>query len=276
MDRHRLLALFDKIHLDYKLKDNDYKVFVETLGGKAPTAETFEDVSLVKLIYRKYKYEVPPDIEGELNPGDVVPFGAKHVTSVLCSQIFQLAEEFTGLDSISLCFLESQFAREDFKDLVAHIDDPDNLIRSKKNRLLIFSKTEWIVPLKYEILSRDVQLMPSEVNLNVGRPPNQELRFKIGDRVQCWYSRLDNDQFKWTSGTVDELWYRETEWEPHDYAPYSIKLDSGQMIYAPSDTDEHIRAETIIANEEARLQSSSLATTSAPDRRPGGKKNRRR
>ena len=94
------------------------------------------------------------------------------------------------------------------------------------------------------------------------------LRFKIGDRVECWYASFKN-KFKWTSGTVDELWYRERDWSTDEFVPYSIKLDCGRMIYAPLDTDEHIRAETIIANEEARLQSNYLATTSAPEIRQG-------
>ena len=34
MDRHHLLDLFEKIHETYKLKDQDYKLFVEALGGK--------------------------------------------------------------------------------------------------------------------------------------------------------------------------------------------------------------------------------------------------
>jgi len=96
-------------------------------------------------------------------------------------------------------------------------------------------------------------------------PPNEELRFKIGDRVECYYARFK--KFEWTSGTVDELWYRETDWSSDEFAPYSIKLDCGRMIYAPFDTDQHIRAETDISTEEARLQSNYLATTSAPEKR---------
>ena len=92
------------------------------------------------------------------------------------------------------------------------------------------------------------------------------LRFKIGDRVECWYASFKN-KFKWMSGTVDELWYRERDWATDEFAPYSIKLDCGRMIYAPLDMDEHIRAETDISTEEARLQSNYLATTSAPEKR---------
>ena len=34
MDRHHLLDLFEKLHETYKLKEQDYKTFVEALGGK--------------------------------------------------------------------------------------------------------------------------------------------------------------------------------------------------------------------------------------------------
>ena len=34
MDRHHLLDLFEKLHETYKLKEQDYKTFVEELGGK--------------------------------------------------------------------------------------------------------------------------------------------------------------------------------------------------------------------------------------------------
>lgn len=34
MDRHHLLDLFEKLHETYTLKEQDYKTFVEALGGK--------------------------------------------------------------------------------------------------------------------------------------------------------------------------------------------------------------------------------------------------
>ena len=273
MDRHRLLSLFDKIHTDYKLKDNDYKVFVEALGGKKPVVESFADVSLAKLIYRKYTYELPSHIKEELEDGDRIPFRGRYIESELRSQIFQIAEEDSGL-SLSQSFLESRLDRDDFKDIVSQIDNPFDLIRSKKKCLIFLSDLEWIVPLKYEILSRDVYLSANPMEIIQGVPPNTELRFKVGDRVKCNYSVAN--KAKWCPGTVVELWYRESDWEPEDFVPYSIKLDNGEMIFAPDDTDQYIRPESFVDNDQGRLQSSSQATTSEPDRRSShGRKKRR-
>mmetsp|Transcript_55156 Transcript_55156/g.129132 ORF Transcript_55156/g.129132 Transcript_55156/m.129132 type:complete len:535 (+) Transcript_55156:42-1646(+) len=68
-----------------------------------------------------------------------------------------------------------------------------------------------------------------------------ELRFAVGDRVQCRVGP-GSDEDSWAPGTVAKQWYREKQWPPHRTAPYQIKLDNGQLIFAPMDDDRVIKA----------------------------------
>jgi len=64
------------------------------------------------------------------------------------------------------------------------------------------------------------------------------LRFKVGDRIAA------NTSAGWQLGTVVALHYREPDWpEDRKSAPYQIELDEGDMIYAPEDSPELVRAE---------------------------------
>lgn len=63
----------------------------------------------------------------------------------------------------------------------------------------------------------------------------EALRFKIGDAVEC-------NTGEWSSGKVVALFYRDSSMPPGMTAPYQVELDNGQLIYAPADTDELIRA----------------------------------
>lgn len=62
-----------------------------------------------------------------------------------------------------------------------------------------------------------------------------KLRFRPGDRVLC-------NCGEWQAGIITGLWYREDEWPRGQYAPYQVRLDSGDMICAPNDADECIRS----------------------------------
>ena len=68
-----------------------------------------------------------------------------------------------------------------------------------------------------------------------------ELRFEIGRTVEC---RLGPDA--WARGTVVGHYYRETDWPEGQKAPYQVLLEGDNLtartIWAPSDTDECIRA----------------------------------
>lgn len=75
------------------------------------------------------------------------------------------------------------------------------------------------------------------------------LRFRVGDRVECTYSGIvwtdlldgveTNDVVK--TGTVVKLHHME---EGLGRVPYQVQLDDGDLIFAPSDTDDCIRAST--------------------------------
>ena len=67
-------------------------------------------------------------------------------------------------------------------------------------------------------------------------PPNDELRFEVGSRVECCVGK-DH----WEPGTVVALWYTEEGFPPGFYAPYQVELDMGNLIFAPDDSDRCIR-----------------------------------
>ena len=62
-----------------------------------------------------------------------------------------------------------------------------------------------------------------------------KLRFAVGDRVKC------NTGDTWESATVVDLMYQEESMAHEEFAPYQLKLDSGVLIYAPSDSEGCIR-----------------------------------
>lgn len=80
---------------------------------------------------------------------------------------------------------------------------------------------------------------------NLPLPKNQrkmELRFKVGDRVEC---SLPSGYFP---GTIIQTWYRgegESIFEDGHKVPYQIQLDMGDKIYAPLDNDLCIRKSSI-------------------------------
>eukprot|EP00931_Biecheleriopsis_adriatica_P048104 TRINITY_DN27786_c0_g2_i1.p1 TRINITY_DN27786_c0_g2~~TRINITY_DN27786_c0_g2_i1.p1 ORF type:complete len:502 (+),score=100.96 TRINITY_DN27786_c0_g2_i1:58-1563(+) len=69
----------------------------------------------------------------------------------------------------------------------------------------------------------------------------KQLRFKIGDKVQC---KIDNPDH-WSNGEVVDIMYHDDECMlPGVLAPYQVKLDSGNLIFAPVDDDLVIRSAT--------------------------------
>lgn len=73
-------------------------------------------------------------------------------------------------------------------------------------------------------------------------PPQDEqlqpvdLRFDVGAQVLCRVGPTE-----WAAGTVVQLWYRESNWQPGMYAPYKIHLADGRDIFAPQDIEQVIR-----------------------------------
>lgn len=74
-------------------------------------------------------------------------------------------------------------------------------------------------------------------------PEPPELRFTVGDKVEC---RVGPDD--WAPGTVHQLWYRENGWPEGAFAPYKILLDDGRFIFAPQDMDQVIRQRSDTSN----------------------------
>ena len=65
-----------------------------------------------------------------------------------------------------------------------------------------------------------------------------QLRFTLGTAVEC-----NTGKNKWSKGKVVQLLYRDEYMPPGMVAPYQVKLDTGDLIYAPADEDELIRAQ---------------------------------
>ena len=83
------------------------------------------------------------------------------------------------------------------------------------------------------------QWPPEPENPEPGEPPAIDLRFKVGDRVECCVARGPDG---WRPGTVVSLWYRAVSWPTGQFAPYQIKLDDHEsLIFAPQDRDNCIR-----------------------------------
>ncbi len=55
MDRHHLLNLFDHINEKYNLKENEYKVFVEALGGRKEPIR-LDGAKYVELVVDEYTH----------------------------------------------------------------------------------------------------------------------------------------------------------------------------------------------------------------------------
>ena len=73
-------------------------------------------------------------------------------------------------------------------------------------------------------------------------------RFNVGDRVQCMTGRMDfipGAPPIMTRGVVVAHWYRERNWLQGRAAPYQVRCRSGDLIFAPADTDDIISRDWI-------------------------------
>jgi hypothetical protein len=71
-----------------------------------------------------------------------------------------------------------------------------------------------------------------------GRAPG--LRFAAGDRIECNMGSVYRPV--WAMGTVTQLWHQDDAWPKDKWAPYQVRLDSGNLIFAPTDADSVCRA----------------------------------
>ena len=74
------------------------------------------------------------------------------------------------------------------------------------------------------------------------RDMSQALRFGVGDRIECNVSHV------WAVGTVTQERYREPDWPEGQWAAYQVKLDDGEMIFAPRDDSGTCRAAPTVNN----------------------------
>jgi len=84
------------------------------------------------------------------------------------------------------------------------------------------------------------RLRPHSMTLDI-----EELRFTVGDRVECRVE-IDAGHYDWRSGTVVSLMYSDSTMEQGKIAPYQVKLDENSIpgrsyIWAPTDDDRCIR-----------------------------------
>ena len=89
------------------------------------------------------------------------------------------------------------------------------------------------------------------------------LRFGVGDSVLCKTSAT-----MWKKGKVVKLHYREASWPLGRVAPYQVRLDVGNLIFAPQDSDCLIRADD--GAEELVQGVEVLVCQAGPCRRAGG------
>jgi hypothetical protein len=111
---------------------------------------------------------------------------------------------------------------------------------------------------------------------STGNTPSQreapQLRFKPGDRVLC------NCGERWEPGTITGLHYREDSWPAGEFAPYQVRLDIGDMICAPADTSDCIKAAAAAADgasadaKDARVSAGTNSQSTRPKESAGNKK----
>ena len=79
----------------------------------------------------------------------------------------------------------------------------------------------------------DIEEMLSRAKYNMEMLP--KLRFQVGERVLCRCSET------YSPGMVIKHWYREDHFPIFFTATYQVRLDSGGVIYAPSDDDQYVK-----------------------------------
>ena len=84
-----------------------------------------------------------------------------------------------------------------------------------------------------------VQWPPPPENPEPGPIPDVQLRFAVGDRVECCISRGPDG---WKPGVIVSHWYRAASWPTGQYAPYQVRLEGiDSLIFAPQDRDNCVR-----------------------------------
>ena len=123
---HHLLDLFENIHEKYKLQENDYKVFVEALGGKREAID-FENAKFVEISCDEYStsFNEEKDVEevycvpnvkkilrivGDIENPNPVGSPARHINWMDDVKYF-LDKQNTTMDRYQLQILSTRYAR---------------------------------------------------------------------------------------------------------------------------------------------------------------------
>ena len=86
---------------------------------------------------------------------------------------------------------------------------------------------------------RKSPVAPPPENPEPGPIPDVQLRFAVGDRVECCISRGPDG---WKPGVIVSHWYRAASWPTGQYAPYQVRLEGiDSLIFAPQDRDNCVR-----------------------------------
>lgn len=72
------------------------------------------------------------------------------------------------------------------------------------------------------------------MSMRLADADSTQLRFNIGDRVECNCGR-------WVKGTIVKHFYVQKTFPEGMCAPYQVRLDDGKLIFAPADVDRVIR-----------------------------------
>jgi len=87
-----------------------------------------------------------------------------------------------------------------------------------------------------DLADEDAMLLSEWQMLTQGADLKTKLRFEVGVRVYC------NVGNSWQKGTVVNTHFRDVRFTMNRLMPYQVKLDVGQVIVAPMDSDVVIRA----------------------------------
>jgi len=94
----------------------------------------------------------------------------------------------------------------------------------------------------------DMYIRPAGFAPQVTRQSARQLRFAVGDRVECHMGGY------WAVGTILALNHHEAGFAEGAFAPYQVALDSGGKIFAPEDTDGVIRRIGTLVLSDAALR----------------------
>jgi hypothetical protein len=108
---------------------------------------------------------------------------------------------------------------------------------AKKAKAKAFRKEIEAEASQYDTSTLDVSAHASSSTQQAAPAVPPGLRFDVGSRVLC-----RTGPTSWASGRVVQLRYREDAWPKGRVAPYQVALDDGDLIFAPADDDDIIRA----------------------------------